>query len=83
MPGWEKCSTWGLDAPLGRAEDAYLYAQLYRDTDDPSDCPTIWITPPQHVLTSLDQLAEAIAIEIAAYEPISLSAELIRTWLVH
>ena len=83
MPGWEEYSTWGLDAPRGRAEHAYLYAQLYRNTDDPDDRPRVWITPPRYVLTSLDQLAEAIATEIASYEPIPLPAELIRTWLVH
>jgi hypothetical protein len=83
MPGWEEYSTWGLDAPHGRAEDAYLYAQLYRNTDDRDDRPRIWITPPRYVLTSLDELAEAIAAEIAPYEPLPLPAELIRTWLVH
>ena len=83
MPGWEQYSMWGLDTPLGRTEDAYLYAQLYRNTDDPDDRPRIWITPPQYILTSLDQLAEAIAIELAPYEPIQLPTELIRAWLVH
>lgn len=83
MPGWEQYSTWGLDAPLGRTEDAYLYAQLYRNTDDPNDRPRIWITPPRYILTSLDQLAEAIATELAPYEPIQLPTELIRAWLVH
>jgi hypothetical protein len=83
MPGWEKYSTWGLDAPHGRAEDAYLYAQLYRNTDDPDDRPRIWITPPRYILTSLDQLAEAVAIEIAPYESVPLPPGLIRTWLVH
>lgn len=82
MPGWEDQSTWGLDAPRGRAEDAYLYAQLYRNTDKPGGRPRIWISPPRYILTSLDQLAEAIATEISSCEPIHLPAELIRTWLV-
>src|SRR5258708_25876454 len=50
LPGWEDYSTWGMDAPLGLPEHAYLYAQLYRNTDNPADAPRIWITPPRYVL---------------------------------
>jgi hypothetical protein len=82
LPGWEDYSTWGMDAPLGLPEHAYLYAQLYRNTDNPADAPRIWITPPRYVLATLDQLAEAIATEIAPYEPIPLPPELIRSWMV-
>jgi hypothetical protein len=75
LPGWERYSTWGLDTPLGRADDAYLYAQLYRNTDDPNSRPRIWITPPRYILTTLDQLAEAASIEIAPHEPVSAAAQ--------
>jgi hypothetical protein len=50
MPGWESYSTWGRDEPLGLSEHAYLYAQLYRNSDDPDDAPRIWITPPRRLL---------------------------------
>jgi hypothetical protein len=83
MPGWENRSIWGRDEPLGLAEHAYLYAQLYRNTDSFDGAPCIWITPPRYVLATLDQLAEAIATEIAQYEPFSLpSAALIKGWMV-
>jgi hypothetical protein len=82
MPGWESYSTWGRDEPLGLSEHAYLYAQLYRNSDDPGGAPRIWITPPKYVLATLDQLAEAIATEIAPYEPIPLPPVLIRGWMV-
>jgi hypothetical protein len=81
MPGWEEYSTWGLDTPLGRADDAYLYAQLYLNTDDPRATPRIWITPPKYVATTLDALAEAIASEILPYSPIQIPPEVIRIWL--
>lgn len=81
MPGWEKYSTWGLDTPLGQAESAYLYAQLYLNTDDPRARPRIWITPPMYVPTTLDQLAEAIASEITAYSPVRIPPGAIRVWL--
>jgi hypothetical protein len=82
MPGWEDYSTWGLDAPLGRADDACLYAQLYLNTDDPRAAPRIWITPPKYVATTLDELAKAIAGEILPYSPIQTPPEVIRIWLV-
>ena len=68
MPGWDSYSTWGLDKPLGQADLGYLYAQLYRNTDDPGAAPSIWITPPRYTPTTLDQLVQAIATEIAPYE---------------
>jgi hypothetical protein len=82
MPGWESYSTWGRDEPLGLSEHAYLYAQLYRNSDNPDGVPCVWITPPKYVLTTLDQLAEAIATEIAPYEPLPLPPVLIRGWMV-
>jgi hypothetical protein len=82
MPGWESYSTWGRDEPLGLSEHAYLYAQLYRNSDDPDGAPRVWITPPKYVLATLDQLAEAIATEIAPYEAIPLPPALIRGWMV-
>jgi hypothetical protein len=81
MPGWEKYSTWGRDTPLGLADDAYLYAQLYLNTDDPGARPRIWITPPKYVATTLDQLAEAIASEITLYSPVRIPPQVIRIWL--
>jgi hypothetical protein len=39
LPGWERFSTWGWDS-----RDGELYAQLYRDTDDPRDMPRVWIS---------------------------------------
>lgn len=81
MPGWEKYSTWGLDTPLGQAENSYLYAHLYLNTDDPRAAPRIWITPPKYVPTTLDQLAEAIASEIGPYSPVRIPPRAIRIWL--
>jgi hypothetical protein len=82
MPGWESYSTWGLDKPLGLTDQGYLYAQLYRNTDDPGAAPRIWITPPGYAPTTLDQLAQAIATEITPYEPVPLPPSAIRIWLV-
>jgi len=82
MPGWENYSTWGLDRPLGRADLGHLYAQLYLNCDDPNASPRIWITPPKYVLTTLDELAQAIAAEIAPYAPVRIPPEVIRIWLV-
>lgn len=83
MPGWENYSTWGLDKPHGRADLGCLYAQLYLNTDDPGTTPRIWITPPRYTPATLDQLAQAIATEIAPYEPIQTPASVIRIWLVN
>lgn len=82
MPGWESHSTWGRDEPLGLSEHAYLFAQLYRNSDNPHDAPRIWITPPKYVVATLDQLAETIATEITPYEPIPVPPALIRGWMV-
>jgi hypothetical protein len=81
MPRWESYSTWGLDKPLGRADLGYLYAQLYLNTDDPGAAPRIWITPPRYAPATLDQLAQAIATEIAPYELIPPPPSAIRIWL--
>lgn len=81
LPGWEKYSTWGKDEPLGLSEHAYLYAQLYRNTDNPDDPSRVWVTPPRYVPATLDELAEAIAIEISRHEPIPLPPALIRSWM--
>jgi hypothetical protein len=82
MPGWENYSTWGLDKPLGREDLGYLYAQLYLNTDDPNASPRIWITPPRHAPATLDQLAQAIAHEIAPYSSVAMPPSVIRIWLV-
>lgn len=81
MPGWDDYSTWGLDKPLGQADMSYLYAQLYRNTDDPGGAPRVWITPPAYAPATLGQLAQAIATEIARYEPVSFPPVVIRRWL--
>lgn len=81
LPGWEDYSTWGLDTPFGRAEHASLYAQLYRNTDDRDAEPRIWITPPRFAPTTLDQLAAAIAVEIAPYMPVPMPPEVVTVWL--
>jgi hypothetical protein len=81
MPGWESYSTWGMDKPLGLADQGYLYAQLYRNIDDPGAAPLVWITPPRYAPTTLDQLAQAIATEITPYEAIPVPPSAIRTWL--
>lgn len=39
LPGWERYSTWGWDS-----RDGELYAQLYRNSDDPRDMPRVWIS---------------------------------------
>ena len=82
MPGWENYSTWGLDKPNGRADLGYLYAQLYLNTDDPDARPRVWITPPKYAPATLDQLAQAIASEIAPYSPVQTPPSVIRIWLV-
>lgn len=81
MPGWENYSTWGLDKPLGRADSGYLYAQLYLSTDDPNARPRIWITPPKYAPATLDELAEAIATEIAPYDVLKTPPSVIRMWM--
>ncbi|MEU4229463.1 hypothetical protein AB0F17_34645 [Nonomuraea sp. NPDC026600] len=76
MPGWEQYSTWGYEEGLG-----HLYAQLYRNTDDRDAAPRIWITPPGHVVTTVDQLAKVIAEAIAPHELVPPPTELIKMWL--
>lgn len=76
MPGWDHYSTWGYEEGLG-----HLYAQLYLNSDDPYAQPRIWITPPSYVVTTIDELAEAISTAIALYEVLPLSPEVIKTWL--
>jgi hypothetical protein len=39
LAGWERFSTWGWDDREGE-----LFAQLYRNTDDPRDQPAVWIS---------------------------------------
>jgi hypothetical protein len=82
MPGWENHSIWGVDEPLGRPDLRYLYAQLYLNTDDPDAAPRIWITPPRYASATLDELAQAIATEIAPYSPVPVPPGVIRIWLV-
>lgn len=76
MPGWDDYSTWGYEDGLG-----HFYAQLYRNSDDRDAAPRIWITPPQHVATTVDELAEAIAAAVAPYEAVPPPAEVIKIWL--
>lgn len=76
MPGWDQYSTWGYEEGLG-----HLYAQLYRNIDDPGMQPRIWITPPRYVVTTVDELAEAIATAIARYEVVPMPADMIKIWL--
>ncbi|MFI7425331.1 hypothetical protein [Nonomuraea sp. NPDC049684] len=78
MPGWDRYSTWGYEDGLG-----HFYAQLYRNSDNPDAAPRIWITPPQYVVTTVDDLAEAIATAIAPYEAVPPPAEVIKIWLKH
>ncbi|MEV3925888.1 hypothetical protein [Actinomadura coerulea] len=82
MPGWEHYSTWGFEEVHGRRDLGHMYAQLYLNTDDRDGKPRIWITPPRHTLTTIDQLAEAIATEIAPRMGITIPPELIRDYLV-
>jgi hypothetical protein len=39
LPGWERFSIWGWDR-----RDGELYAQLYRNSDDPRGMPRVWIS---------------------------------------
>ncbi|MFI8793910.1 hypothetical protein [Streptomyces sp. NPDC055105] len=79
MPGWEKFSTWGYDSdPSGQV---HLYAQLIPNRDGPDADPRVWITPPSHLVFSIDELAEAISAAIAPYGPVAPPAELIKHWL--
>ncbi len=39
LAGWDRFSVWGWDGREGE-----LFAQLYRNTDDPRDQPTVWIS---------------------------------------
>ncbi|KQV11993.1 hypothetical protein ASE03_28605 [Kitasatospora sp. Root187] len=76
MPGWDKYSTWGWEERLG-----HLYAQIIHNSDDRDAEPRIWITPPRHVLRTVDELAEAIAVAIAPYEAVPPPASVIKMWL--
>ncbi len=77
MPGWDHHSTWGEEEGLG-----HFYAQLYRNSDDRDGPPLIWITPPRHVVTSIDALAEAIAAAIGPFEPVPPPAVAIKAWML-
>ena len=77
MPGWDHYSTWGHEEGLG-----HLYAQLYLNEDDPSAAPRIWITPPRYQVTTVDELAKAIAAEIEPYyKGVTFPVEVIKEWL--
>lgn len=78
MPGWENYSTWGYDTGL-----ACLYAQLYLNQDDRDGRPRIWITPPQHVIIRINELAEVIATEIASFGPVSPPTEVVLFYLTN
>ncbi|WP_394426323.1 hypothetical protein [Streptomyces sp. SGAir0957] len=78
LPGWEKYSTWGYEQS---ADGPFLYAQLIPNQDGPDAEPRIWITPPGHVVRTVDELAEAIATALVPYQPVLMPASLIKTWL--
>ena len=40
LDGWDRYSVWGWDD-----QEHCLFAQLWRNTDDGSDRPRVWITP--------------------------------------
>jgi hypothetical protein len=58
LPGWDSFSVWGWDDREG-----CLFAQLWRDDDDGSAGPRIWITTLAGwpAFTAPEDLAEAIA----------------------
>jgi len=81
MPGWENYSTWGLDQTPRPSKSWLSVRELYLNTDDPGARPRIWITPPRYTPATLDQLAQAIASEIAPYSPVQMPPSMIRIWL--
>ncbi|WP_329321641.1 hypothetical protein [Streptomyces sp. NBC_01262] len=76
MPGWDHYSTWGYEDGLG-----HLYAQIIHNQDGPDAEPRIWITPPQYLVRTVDELAQAIADAIAPYAPVPPPAAVIKMWL--
>ncbi|MEU9835928.1 hypothetical protein AB0D67_30710 [Streptosporangium sp. NPDC048047] len=76
MPGWDDYSTWGQEEGLG-----HLYAQLYRNGDNPGAAPRIWITPPRYLVQTIDELAAAIASAITPYAGGCVPPEAIKRWL--
>jgi len=62
---------WYIMRPAGSA------APYWTASCRPSAQPRIWITPPRYVVTTVDELAEAIA----PYEVVPLPAEMIKVWL--
>jgi hypothetical protein len=59
----------GLDS-FALSSKGETYAQLYRNSDDSCASPRIRITPPLFIVTTVDELAEVIAAEMAPYEVI-------------
>jgi hypothetical protein len=78
MPGWEDYSTWGYDGAPG---DQHLYAQIIHNKDDPDAEPRIWITPPRHVVRTVDELAAVIAEAMSGYGPVAPPALEVKRWL--
>lgn len=76
VPGWERFSTWGCEDGLG-----HFYAQLYLNSDDRDAEPRIWITPPRYAPRTIDELAQAIATEMAPYEAVAPPPAVVKLWL--
>ncbi|PPJ29715.1 hypothetical protein C5E45_34075 [Nocardia nova] len=76
MPGWDWYSTWGYEEGLG-----HYYAQIIHNSDDRDAEPRIWISPPQYVVRTIDELAQAIADALAPYEPICPPASIIKMYM--
>jgi hypothetical protein len=70
LDGWDDHSLWAWDEQGG-----YLFAQLWRNTDDDREAPTVWITPGGWPATSdPEQLAAFVAIGTMTSVPAALLA---------
>lgn len=79
MPGWEDYSTWGYESGPGGHQ--HLYAQIIHNQDGPDAEPRIWITPPRHIVRTVDELAAIIADAISGYGPVPPPAFEVKRWL--
>jgi hypothetical protein len=62
LDGWDQASTWGWDQTTGS-----LYAELWRNTDDPAQPPTIRIRP--------DDVTPAIAFAATLAQHIAMAVD--------